>query len=93
MNTHANRLARVPVRLTVGGLVAFVVMLSVPVRVPVAVGLKLNPMGQPAPAATVPGQLLVSPKSPVSTAPVIVSEVLPVFVSVTVCGALCVPTV
>lgn len=50
----------VPVRLTVCGLApALSVMVSAPVRVPVAVGVKVTLIMQFAPAATLAPQLLV----------------------------------
>ena len=55
----------VPLRPTVWGLLlALSVSVSVPVRVPAAVGRKVTLIVQPAPAATEPAQVLVSAKSP-----------------------------
>jgi hypothetical protein len=83
----------VPLRLAVCGLpAASSLTLSVPLRVPVAVGLKVTVIGQLAPAASVLGQVLVWAKSPLAVIDVIVSGPVPVLLSVTVCGALVVPT-
>lgn len=79
----------VPVSVTVcglGGLVALSVILSVPVRVPVAVGEKVTFMVQLAPAGTLPTQLSVSANSealvPLKTRPEMVKVELPVLVNV-----------
>ena len=56
----------VPLRVTVWGLfLALSVSVSVPVRFPAAVGVKVTPIVQPAPTATEPAQVLVWAKSPV----------------------------
>ena len=84
----------VPVRLMVWGLLgALSVIVTVPVRVPAAVGLKVTLMVQLPPAATEPPQVLVWAKSPVAPMLVIVKAVLPVLVRVEVRAALVVPTV
>jgi hypothetical protein len=67
-------------------------MLSVPVLVPAATGVKVTEMVQSAPALKVVGQVLVWEKSPLDVMPEIVSETLPVLVSVTVWAWLLVPT-
>jgi len=67
-------------------------MLRVPVRVPAAVGSKVTEMEQLAPAPTLLPQVSVWEKSPFAVMPEIVSEVLPVLVSVTVCRVLLVAT-
>src|SRR5256712_666884 len=60
----------VPVRLTMCGLpAALSVMVIAPVRVPVAVGVKVTLMVQLAPAATEVPQVLVCAKSPLATMP------------------------
>ena len=65
-------------------------------RVPVAVGLKVTEIVQLAPAAILVPQVLVSEKSwksvPVIVIPVNFNCVLPVFVTVTFCAGLVVPT-
>jgi hypothetical protein len=68
-------------------------MLRVPVLVPLAVGLKVTGMVQLAPALTLVPQVLVSEKSPLVVMPDMVSEALPVLVSVTVCALLLFPTI
>jgi hypothetical protein len=74
----------VPVRLTVwvAGL-ALSVMVTAPVLVPAAVGLKVTLRVQLAPAATLEPQVLVWEKSPLTLMLVIVRLALPVFLSVT----------
>jgi hypothetical protein len=76
--------APVPVRLTVcvAGL-ALSVMVTAPVLVPVAVGLKVTLRVQLAPAATLEPQVLVWEKSPLALMLVIVRLAFPVFLSVT----------
>jgi hypothetical protein len=74
----------VPVRLTVWVVgLALSVMVTAPVRVPVAVGLKVTLIVQLAPAATLEKQLLVWEKLPLTLMLVIVRLALPVFLSVT----------
>lgn len=78
-----------------GLFVALSEIVTVPVRVPVAVGVKLTLMVQFAPAATVLPQVPVPPKakSPLIVRLLMVSEALPVLVRVTVLAALVVLTV
>ena len=86
--------APVPVRGRMCGLpVALSVMVTEPVRVPVAVGAQVTPMVQLPPAATELPQLLLSPKSPLAPTLLIVKAVLPVLVRVEVRAVLVVPTV
>src|SRR5205807_10115469 len=81
--------APVPVRLTDCGLpAALSVMVIAPVRVPVAVGVKVTLMAQLAPAATDVPQVLVCMKSPLATMLVTLSATVPVLVSVTDCATL-----
>src|SRR5436309_6922604 len=68
-------------------------MVSVPVRWPAAVGVNVTAIEQFAPAATEPPQVLVCAKSPDAVMLVTVSAAVPLLVSVTDCGALCVCTV
>jgi len=83
----------VPLSALVRGLpVALSEMLSVPVLVPAATGVKVTEMVQSAPALKVVGQVLVWEKSPLAVMPEIVSVLLPVLVSVTVWAWLLVPT-
>ena len=86
----------VPVRATVCMLPATPLLLSVmvrvPVRVPVAVGEKVTLIVQELLAATLPPQLLVSPKLALAAMLVMVSAALPVLLRVTGCDALVVPT-
>ena len=74
----------VPVRLTVwvAGL-ALSVMVTAPVLVPAAVGLKVTLRVQLAPAATLEPQVLVSEKSLLAVMLVMLRAALPVFLSVT----------
>jgi hypothetical protein len=58
-------------------------MLRAPVRVPVAVGLKVTAIVQLAPALMLPAQVLVWEKSPLAVIPEIVSVALPVLFTVT----------
>jgi hypothetical protein len=83
----------VPLKLADCGLpAALSVTLSVPVRVPVVVGVNVTWMAQLRLAARLLPQLLVCAKSPLAAMFVIVSGPVPVFVSVTVCAGLVVPT-
>ena len=83
----------VPVSDTVCGLpLALSATESEPVRVPVAVGLKVTLIVQLAPAATLVPQVLVSEKSPVVEMLVMLRVAVPVLVSVTVSAALLVPS-
>lgn len=67
-------------------------MMRAPVLVPAASGLKVTEMAQVPPALTVLPQLLVWEKSPPISMPEIVSETVPVLVSVTVWALLLAPT-
>jgi hypothetical protein len=69
------------------------VIVSVPVRLPAAVGVKVTEIVQPAPAATVVPQVFVSAKSPEAVIDVMDSPAVPELVSVTVCASLVVPSV
>src|SRR5256884_521796 len=83
-----------PVRLTVCGVPEVSsVARRLPVRVPDAVGENVPLMAQFPPTATELPQLSVSAKSPLVEIVVIAKAAEPVFVSVTVCAALVVPTV
>ena len=87
----------VPVRFTVCGLpAALSKMLTVAVRVPAAVGVNVMLIVQLPPAATELPQVVVSGKSPgsspVTTKLVMPKMVLPLFVKLTVCAGLLVPT-
>jgi hypothetical protein len=57
------------------------------------VGVKVTVIGQLAPAARVPPQVLLWAKSPLLAIDLIVSGPVPVLLSVTVCAALVVPTI
>ena len=88
----------VPVRFTVWGLpVALSVMVTVAVRVPGAVGVKVTLIVQFAPGTTVFAQLLVWPKSPelvpVTVKLVMLKFAVPLLVRVTACAGLVVLTV
>jgi hypothetical protein len=74
----------VPVRAMVSGSPsALSVMVTAPLRVPAAVGVKVTLMVQLAPAVTLPPQVLVWEKSPLAVMLVMLRPALPVFVSVT----------
>src|SRR5437879_8122531 len=79
------------------GLVALSVILTVPVRVPVAVGEKVTFMVQLAPAVTLPTQLSVSAKSeafaPLKARPETVNATLPVLLKVMPLAGLANPTI
>jgi hypothetical protein len=60
------------------------VMVTVPVLVPVAVGLKVTLRVQEAPTATLGPQVWVWEKSPLALMPTMPSIAFPVFLSVTV---------
>jgi hypothetical protein len=87
----------VPDKLTVCVLPATPLLLSVtvsvPVRVPVAVGEKVTLIVQELLAATLPAQVLVTPKLALVAMLAIVSVALPVLLRVTGCDALVVPTI
>lgn len=83
----------VPERLAVCGLpTALSVTVIVPVREPVAVGLKVTWMEQFSPGAKAVPQLLVWVKSPVVLIPLMESVAPPLFVKTIVCAVLVVPT-
>ena len=83
-----------PLKATLCGLpVALSAIDSVPVRVPVAVGMKVTDTVQLAPVARLLPQLLVCEKSPVVETEVMLRLADPLFVTVTVCAALVVFTV
>ena len=83
----------VPLRLTVCGLFAAAsVNVSAPVRVPAAVGEKVTPILQLAPAATLPPQVLLAmAKSPVVAILVKVRAVFSLLVKVTDFAGLVLP--
>jgi hypothetical protein len=83
----------VPVKATVCGLpLALSFTVSVPVLVPVAVGVKVTSIAQLAPAATLAPHVLVCANSPLIPILPIVSAVLPVLLRLIACAALLVPT-
>ena len=85
--------APVPARLTVCGLpVASSVIVMVPGRLPVAVGVKVTVMVQLAAAATDVPQVLVWAYGALAAMLVMVRAAVPEFVRVTVCAALVVFT-
>ena len=71
---------------------ALSVMVMVPGRLPVAVGVNVTLMEQLAPAATETPQVLVWAYCALAVILVMVSAAVPELVSVTVCAALVVPT-
>ena len=74
----------VPLRATVWGLgTTLSAMLTAPVRVPPAVGLKVTEIVQLAPALRLLAQVFVWEKSPLTVIPEIVSVALPVLFTVT----------
>jgi hypothetical protein len=82
----------VPLKLTVCGLLeALSVTVKVPESGPVAVGEKVTLIVQEPPAATLPPQLLVSPKLALGAMLVMLSAALPVLLRVTGCDPLVVP--
>jgi hypothetical protein len=86
--------AAVPLRATVwGDPPALSVTVSVPVREPAAVGVKVTAMVQWAPGARLVPQLLVWAKSPEAAIEVNVRATCPEFVKVTAWAAVVVPTV
>ena len=72
---------------------ALSMIVSVPARLPAAVGVNLTETEQFAPAATDVPQMLVCAKSPDVAIELRVSAAWPLLVSVTVCAALVVPVV
>jgi hypothetical protein len=90
---HAPVVAPVPVKETLCGLpVAESVIVTAPVLLPDCVGLKVTVMLQLDPAFRLVPQLLVCAKSPLPVIPLNVSVDPPLFVSVTDCAELVVPT-
>jgi hypothetical protein len=86
--------AAAPLRATVcGDPPALSVTVSVPVREPATVGVKVTAMVQLAPGATLVPQLLVWAKSPEAAIEVSVRATCPEFVRVTTWAAVVVPTV
>ena len=82
-----------PVRaIVVGLLLALLVIVTLPVRVPDVVGVNLTVTVQEAPTARVE-QLLVWLKSPLAVTPETVAEVVPELVTVTVCAEDVLPTI
>ena len=78
----------VPLKVTLWiELLALSVIVSVPVRLPAAVGVKVTEILQLAVAARLLPQVLVSAKSPVAAIEVMVSAAVPELVRVTVCAA------
>src|SRR5262249_52905143 len=75
----------------VGG-VELLWMLRVPVRAKRAAGVNVTLMTQAPPGASAFPQVLVWAKSPVTVTPEMAKGILPVFVTVTACTALVVPT-
>jgi hypothetical protein len=82
----------VPVRVTLCALPALSAIVSVPARLPVAVGVNATLRLQLAPAATEAPQLLDWAKSPLAAMLVMFSVALPTFTSARICAALVVPT-
>ena len=76
----------------VGPFGSLVETVSVPLRDPLAVGAKVTFTAQVAPAARLVPQLFVCAKSPLVAIEVIDADAVPVFFTVTACGALVVPT-
>jgi hypothetical protein len=68
------------------------VTVTVPLRIPAAVGVNVTPNVQFALAATVAHVLLAIEKSPEAVTLLMVSASVPVLLRVTVCAALLVPT-
>jgi hypothetical protein len=82
-----------PSKVTVCGLpAALSVMVTAPVRVPVAVGVNVTLIVQLPPTATKLPQVFVCPKSPLAAILEMLSDEIPMFVNVTVSAALVVPT-
>src|SRR5947209_4725614 len=67
---------------------ALSMMVTAPVRAPVAVGVKVRLMAQVAPAGNDVPQVVARAKSPTPAMPVMVRAALPVFERLTVCAAL-----
>jgi hypothetical protein len=91
--TESEALEPVPVKLTVCGLpLALSVMVSMPVRVPLAVGVKVTLMLQTPPAAKLVPQVLVWAKSPLTAMLVNARVAVPELVTVTDWAELDAPT-
>ena len=67
-------------------------MVTAPVRVPIAVGVKVTLRVQLAPAARLALHVFISEKSPLTMMPIMLRAELPLLQSVTVCALLHVPT-
>jgi hypothetical protein len=78
--------------MAIGSLSVLAFMVTAPVRVPTASGVKVTLRVQLAPAARLALHVLVSEKSPLTVMLVMLRAALPVFLSVTGCGLLHVPT-
>jgi hypothetical protein len=92
LETWVEILMPVPLRVTVSAvLAAEVVTDNVPVRAPIAVGVKATLNRQDALAAKEAGQLSVSEKSPPMLFAEILTAALPEFTKLTVCIALVIP--
>jgi hypothetical protein len=72
---------------------ALSVIVKVPVRAPVAVGVKVTLTVQLAPVPALLPQVLVWEKSPLAVMLEMAREALPVLVRVTVCAVLLFPTI
>jgi hypothetical protein len=83
----------VPLRATVTAPDTSVLIVSVPLRAPVTVGLNFTVTVQDPPAAMLVPQVLVCEKSPVIVTDDTAAAVEPLLETVTVCGALVVPVV
>src|SRR5262249_19844889 len=81
----------VAVRLTLGSEVALLVTVTLPLRVPALVGVKVTLTVQLLPAARLAGQVLVSAKSPLAPILVMDKAAFPEFISVTFRAELVVP--
>ena len=86
-------LTPVPDKFTICGLpLPLSAIVSVPVRLPVAVGENVTLIAQLAPTTKLLPQVLVSTKSPLAVTLATAMSEAPVFVNVTDCGALVLPT-
>jgi hypothetical protein len=94
LTAAADALKPVPVKATLCGLLlASSVMVSVPVRAPRAVGVKVTVTAQLAFAASVAAQLLLCAKSPLMLIPLMLRLAPAVLLRVTVCVAVCPTTI
>jgi len=90
--TETAKSAPLPPKLTTCGLpAALSVMITEPVLLPAAAGVKVTLMVQLAPTAKLAPQVLSWAKSPVATMLVINKAAVPVLLMVTACGVLVVP--